>query len=220
MSSKVSDRPSSWWGRLTSQVKGWFSSLDFGLNLEPLVFEDAWNERARLGVAMTPGLLAQFRARQPFLSNEEVDLVVEALRQWVRIEGRYPGHVLPSRAAYDLEQYFPGRSEARPRGEAPLMFIPDPAAPRHFGNPPSTRAAELLQSAFLDAFLDEGPSDLPLLFRLDEEVGWPDGLSYRSTCAKLPCQTIDADGRICVHMRNEDLGRSLPWVPPMQGGAF
>jgi hypothetical protein len=86
------------------------------------------------------------------------------------------------------------------------MFVPDPGPLPHDGKHPSTRAAEL-QSTFVDAVMDEDPWDLPLLFRVDEEARWPEGLSYRRSCTRLPCHTIDADGRICVHMRDRDLGR-------------
>ena len=184
MISRLSDHLPTWWGRLATRVRGWYS-LD--VTLKPL--EDKWVKAARLRVKVSPEMRAQFRAKQPTLSDVEVDLVVDAVRQWVRVEGRNPEAVLPSRAVYELEVL---------RGEAPRMFVPDPGTPPYNRKDPSLATLEL-QSTFADAFRDESSSGLPLLFRVDEEVRWPGGLSYRGACTKLPCRTIDVEGRICLH---------------------
>lgn len=184
MSPRLADQPPTWWGRLATRVRGWYS-LDVAF--EPL--EDRCTEAAR-HVQLSPEVLAQFRERQPTLSDEEVALVVEALRQWVRIEGRHPEHVLPSRAVYELESL---------RGPAPLMVDVDAVAHPYVPKHPSAAALEL-QGTLVDAVRDEGALHLPLLFRVDEEVRWPGGLSFRGACTKLPCQTIDAQGRICLHL--------------------
>jgi len=129
--------------------------------------EDKWNKAARLRVKLPPEMRAQFRAKQPTLSEEDLDLVVEAVRQWVRVEGRNPEAVLPSRAVYEVEEL---------RGESPRMFVPDPGTLPYDPKDPSIATLEL-QSTFANAFRDESPSGLPLLFRVDEEVRWPGGLS-------------------------------------------
>ena len=186
-----------WWDRLARGVRGYFS-LD--VSLDPL--KDRWTEVARR-VRLSRETMAQFRARQPALSDAEVALVVEALRQWIRIEGRHPEHVLPSRAVHELESL---------RGPAPRMLDVDAVAYPY--NPKYrnlTMTATELQGAFIDALRDEGPAGLPLLFRVDEEVRWPGGLSYRGACTELPCQTIDDEGRICLHM-------GWLWSVPVGGG--
>jgi hypothetical protein len=79
------------------------------------------------------------------------------------------------------------------------LFAPDASTSQYDRKHPSTATLEL-QATFVDAVNDEAARDLPLLFRVDEEVRWPGGLTYRSACTDGPCQPLDADGRICVHV--------------------
>ena len=136
MSHRLSDRPPTWWGRLATRVRGWYRLDD-----EPL--EDKWVKAARLRVKLSPEMRAQFRAKQPTLSDEEVDLVVEAVRQWVRVEGRNPESVLPSRAVYELEEL---------RGEAPRMFVPDPGTIPYNRKDPSIATLELQSTSPLPSW--------------------------------------------------------------------
>lgn len=137
-------------------------------------------------------VLGQFRANRPELSDQDAGLVVEALGQWVRIERREPGHVLPSHAVHELQRLRGGPDPAPP------LFVAAPAV--HYPESPSQAASDL-QHTFLDAFIDERPLVLPLLFRVDEAVRWPGGLCYRDTCVTWPCPTLTEDGRVCVHFK-------------------
>ena len=83
MSARLSDTPPSRWARLARRVKSWYS-----LDAEPI--EDRWTQIAACRT-VSPLAMAQFRGRHPTLTATEADLVVEALRQWIRIEGRHPG---------------------------------------------------------------------------------------------------------------------------------
>ena len=84
-------------------------------------------------------------------------------------------------------------------GHASRMFVANPATPPHTSAKDPSVATVDLQVTFADAIVDERPPYLPLLFRVDEEVRWADGLSYRASCVELPRPAITAQGQICVH---------------------
>jgi hypothetical protein len=172
--------------------------------------EDDRVKAVGLRAQLPPEMLAEFRAKHPTLDDEEVDLMLAALRQWNGVERRNPGGLLPSRAVCALEEL---------RGKAPRMFVPDSAPVPHYRRDPSLTTLEL-QTNFNYAFMDDSTSELPLLFRVDEEVRWPGGLSYRGACTRKPCEAIDSEGRICLHLGGSwSLSDWSPsWGPSMSTG--
>ena len=108
---------------------------------------------------VSPLVLAQFRGRHPTLTATEADLVVEALRQWIRIEGRHPGHVLPSRAVHELEGAVAASTESSPRCAAPLHACSFPT-PGRVTTTRSIRAQRPVscKRTFIDSVRDEAAS--------------------------------------------------------------
>lgn len=136
------------------------------------------------------------------MPDEHLDLVGEALLQWVRIEGRMLpdtfAHALPSRAVQGLWLELKADPE-----EWAAFAAQFPADLGHLASDsgywmPGEPIA-LLRATWTDAFADERPDGTtPLLFLVDAATGTSGGRSYQGYCTKHPCRT--PPGHLFLHL--------------------
>jgi hypothetical protein len=175
--------------------RAWRNSMR--LNVQPI--EDDWSS-ATNGYKIPSAILDSFARDHPEATTDATPIVEAAFLQWVRIEGRKPGHAQPSVAVDSLWQSFVAD------GTAWATFTHDvgTASPyRPMQTPPPRRyrdrsdpVFEALASTFWDAVVDEQPLMLPALFYADEAAGIEPGNLYQRCCVESPCAEPD---RTCFH---------------------
>ena len=106
--------------------------------------------------------------------------------------GRHPGHVLPSRAVYELEAADAASSGSSRllRHHAPRLFVPDSGTRHHNPKCPSIATGEL-RSTFIDSVLDEAASDLLDSLRIQIGRARPSG-----RCPVRIRRRVSLDGRV------------------------
>ena len=129
------------------------------------------------------------------LSAEDIRLVEDALRQWFRLAVRRPGArlAMPSAVARDYRHEFVRHTRdyadfcAAALGRLPHQ-VPEPADERS-GLPETLRLAQQDEGVGADV--------LPLLFRVDSDIGVPDGRHYLADCGGRG-QCFQQAGMICL----------------------
>jgi hypothetical protein len=179
----------------------------------------------RLGVVDTfqfpEAVRYRFALQHPGLADDASSLVEAAIRQWFRLAARHPKATLsmPSVVVDDLWQELVlhtreyatfcqaafGRNLHRVP-ESPMSATPD-------------RAARLRHTLDL-ARHDEGcgPRGIPLLFRIDRELGTDGGNAYVPDCGGHG-ECYEVSGKVCLqHLTGLDSrpqpGRSTPGAGP------
>lgn len=156
----------------------------------------------------------RFTSNYPALSAEDVRSVEAGTRQWFRLVARHPKAKLsmPSVVVDDMwhEMVLHTREYAEFCDSAFGRFLhhtPESAM--------SAEAAELnrgpgLADTYRLARQDE-PGGLPLLFRVDSELGISGGRHYLADCGGRG-QCFDVPGVLCLeHMGSPGRGRRSPW---------
>lgn len=179
-----------------------------------------WNRRtaqrlAAIDAYRFPAIVRQrFASEHDTLTRSDLDQVETATRQWFRLAARHPRARLatPSSAAQALWRELSLQSTDYAIFTAQVLGRP-------FTPADGTPAGELSETFEL-ARLDEGcgPTTLPLLFRVDQQLAFPGGRRYladcggRGTCYDLPgalcLQHLGGTGRL-IRRR----GRSDPPPP-------
>jgi hypothetical protein len=165
------------------------------LNVQPV--EDDWSA-VTLGYKIPSAVMNSFAQDHPEVTPDALRIVESAFLQWVRIEGRKPGHAQPSVAVDSLWQLFIADETAWTEFThdvgitMPYRPMQTPA-PTHDRSDP---VMEALASTFWDAVVDEQPLMLPALFRADEACEIESGNKYQRCCVKWPCEETD---RTCFH---------------------
>jgi hypothetical protein len=167
------------------------------LNMQPI--EDNWSAVTH-GYELPSLVMDSFARAHPEVPPEALPIVESAFLQWVRIEGRMPGHAQPSVAVDSLWQLFvaDGTAWARFTRDVGIalpyrpMQTPTPRRYRYRLDP----VLEALASTFWDAVVDEQPLMLPALFYADEACGIDRGNLYQRCCVESPCAEPD---RTCFH---------------------
>ncbi len=191
-----SGRSRSGFDRLSVRVRqGWRKWMQ--INMQPL--EDDWSA-ATHGYRIPSTVMDSFARAHPEVAPEALPVVESAFLQWVRIDGRNPGHAQPSVAVDSLWQLF-GADETTLRRSIDDLGIALPYRPMQ--TPPPRRyryrwdpVLEALASTFWDAVVDEQPLMLPALFYVDEASGIERGNLYQRCCVESPCEETD---RTCFH---------------------
>lgn len=163
--------------------------------------QDEWSAAASRA-NLPASAVRRFGRAHPEVPDEHLDLVGEALLQWVRIEGRMLpdtfAHALPSRAVQGL--WREPRADPEEWGAFAAQF---PADLGHLasdsGHWMPGEPIALLRATWTDAFADERPDGTtPLLFLVDAATGTSGGRSYQGYCTKHPCRT--PPGLLCLHL--------------------
>ncbi|MFG1866482.1 glycine-rich domain-containing protein [Micromonospora arborensis] len=140
------------------------------------------------------------RNQHPHLSDDDIVLVETATRQWFRIIARQPAAKLamPSVVVDDLWQ-------ALTRHAEDYGTFCDAAFGRLLPHQPSsatsgdTKRSLLLLATLSYGRRDEdcGPTGLPLLFRVDQELRIPDGNRYLADCGGRG-ECFPVSNRVCL----------------------
>jgi hypothetical protein len=167
--------------------------------------------------------------QHPHLSDDDIQLVETATRQWFRLVARHPRATLsmPSVVVNDLwqEMALHTRDYAAFCDVAfgrPLHHQPGPAMAADTAN---INRIPLLLATLSYARRDEGcsPTVLPLLFRVDKNLRIRDGNCYLATCGGRG-ECFRAPGLICLqHLAGLGKPRSLRGYrgdPPTDGGRY
>jgi hypothetical protein len=167
-----------------------------------------------------PGVLRQrFLFVRETLRTDQFDLVEAAARQWFRLAARHPRAQLsmPSIVVGELVDEFARRgAEYREFCESAFgKMLPHEAGTNALGH------------TFQLAQKDErtAPPQLPLLFRIDRELGVADGRHYLAACGGGRTVCHELPGAICLQHLNGAPHSRLPWdtrpwtpEPPPPGG--
>ncbi|MFJ6169352.1 hypothetical protein ACIQH6_29840 [Micromonospora orduensis] len=143
------------------------------------------------------------RNRHPHLSDDDLVLVETATRQWFRLIARQPGAKLsmPSVAVNDLWQELTLHAQ----DYAAFCDAAFGGLPHHqsmsatSGDTTNANRDALLLATLNHARRDEGcgPTDLPLLFRVDQELGVRDGNRYLADCGGRG-ECFPVANRVCL----------------------
>ncbi|MFE9189811.1 hypothetical protein ACFYL6_09400 [Micromonospora sp. NPDC007208] len=143
------------------------------------------------------------RNRYPHLSDDDIVLVETATRQWFRIIARQPSAKLsmPSVVVDDLWQELTLHAQDYATFcDAAFGRLPHPQ-PRSATSGDTTDADRrpLLLTTLSHGRRDEGsgPTGLPLLFRVDEELRVHDGNRYLADCGGRG-ECFPVSGRVCL----------------------
>jgi len=179
-----------WSKRARKAARNWFR-----ISIDPIT--DDWSAATEHHTVPT-AVLHRLQEAHPEVPVDRLDLVVAAFMQWVRIEGRHPGHAQPSVAVDSLWQFFVVDERSwRTFCEDLVLDLPYRPVTRMPENAYEAKPVfAALESSFADAVFDEQPLMLPVLFDVDEITGFADGRLYQRVCATLPCQE---QHRICLH---------------------
>ena len=163
---------------------------------------------ARLAVidsyAPSAGVRYSFRQARPTLTDAEVEQVVDGLRQWFRLHARAGSGSLamPSQVVDDLWHAFMLHSReyagfcsaalGRFLHHTPESGMTAAAAVRN----ESQGLARTLELAVKHEALP--PGRLPLLFRIDEELGVEDGRRYLAPCGSATAACVAPVAATCL----------------------
>ena len=145
--------------------------LRYWYQMTPAGIQDDWSE-ATSRTVIPEGALERFRSEHPEVSAKGARRVVEALLQWVRVEGRSPGtHELPS---YAVEEFW--SSLRRDEGDWEVfcdsLGIELDAGLDELTHWVPDDDSEPMRATWSEAFDDEVPlTGYPTLFTVDGEVG-------------------------------------------------
>ncbi|WP_249997625.1 hypothetical protein [Actinoplanes sp. M2I2] len=174
---------------------------------------------AAIDAYRAPAIVRQrFAAEHDKLAQADLDQVESATRQWFRLAARHPRAKLtmPSSAAYALWRGVALQTDyaAFSKQAFGRRFPPPPA---DAASPPGVDFGALAETHRL-ARQDEpgGPTALPLLFRIDQQLKFPGGRRYLADCGgRGTC--YDVPGALCLqHLQGA--GRPVrgrnPFGPP------
>ncbi len=163
--------------------------------------EDGWTDLTQ-NLRVPKGVLDGFVSRHPEATTRQLGLLDDAFWQWVRVLGRVPTLVAqPSVAVASLWQVY--SSDTRAYEKLPL-HVRALTYVQVRGPEAMISALDPLQMTHAQAYVDEMPHDLPMLFRVDEELGIQGGRLYRTECTpqcadERSGQSQSPPERICLH---------------------
>lgn len=148
--------------------------------------------------------IEKLKARYPFLTSDDYEQVVSALRNFFLINLKSDGAVvsMPSVAADALWQEFILHTKS-------YRLFCDSALGRFVHHMPMGACEELqreiagIELCWTYACREEGidpgdPARLPLLFALDDRLKIPDGFSYKLDCSEPRKQSVDGKIIYCI----------------------
>src|SRR3954454_24196334 len=136
--------------RIRRTARGWF-------RIRPDPISDYWSDATK-SWPVPAAVMAKFADAHPEVPPETLPVVAAALMQWLRVEGRHPGHAQPSVAVDSLWRLMAGEAEWVHFTETVGMDLPHrPMTPPPRDWYASKMAREGMQSTFADAVYDEQP---------------------------------------------------------------